>query len=146
MRTSDEQRKHERFVPEGSAFVVFRPEFRKIGPINGISRGGLGCSYLCPVDEGSPLAERRQMVDILLSRDSFYIPDIPCSPVYDDRENNGDESFMRNLTPFTSKRQPGCLSKRSILVRRFCGGDPAIGAQLNRAPSRTFKRRRVPHR
>ena len=42
MRTSDEQRKHKRFVPEGSAFVVFRPDFRMIGPIIDISRGGLG--------------------------------------------------------------------------------------------------------
>ena len=81
-------------MPEGSAFVVFRPDFRKIGPIRDISRGGLGCSYLCPVDEGNTVAERRQMVDILLSDDSFYISDIPCNPVYDDRGNNGYESFM----------------------------------------------------
>jgi hypothetical protein len=97
MRTSDEQRKHKRFVPEGLAFVVFRPEFSKIGAISDISRGGLGCSYLCPVDEGSPVAEMCQMVDILLSGDSFYSSKISCSPVYDDRENNGQESFMQDV-------------------------------------------------
>ena len=97
MRPSDEQRKHKRFVPKGLAFVVFRPDFRKIGPIKNISRGGLGCSYLCPVDEGIPVAESRQMVDILLSGNSFYISKIPCSPVYDDMENNGQESFMQDV-------------------------------------------------
>jgi hypothetical protein len=97
MRTFDEQRKHKRFVPEGLAFVAFRPDFHKIGPISDISMGGLRCSYLCPVDEGSPIAERRQMVDILLSGDSFYISKIPCSPIYDDRENNSQESFMQDV-------------------------------------------------
>ncbi len=98
MRTSDEQRKHKRSVPEALAFVVFRPDFNKIGPINDISRGGLGCSYLCPVDEGSPVAETHQMVDILFSGKSFYISKISCSPVYDDKENNGQgSSFMHDM-------------------------------------------------
>ncbi len=97
MLASDEKRKHKRFVPAGSAFVVFRPDFRKLGPIKDISRGGLGCSYLCPVDDEDPVAESPQTVDILLSRDSFYISKIPCSPVYDERESNGQESFMPNF-------------------------------------------------
>ena len=97
MLTSDEQRKDKRFVPEGLAFVVFRPDFRKIGPVRNISRGGLGCSYLCPVDEGSPVAERRQMVDILFSGGSFYISKIPCRPVYDDREKNDQKSFLHDV-------------------------------------------------
>jgi len=84
-------------MPKGLAFVVFRPDFRKIGPIRDISMGGLGCSYLCPVDEGSPVAESPQMVDILLSGNSFYISKIPCTMVHDVRENSGQESFMHNV-------------------------------------------------
>ena len=76
MRTSDEQRKHKRFVPEGSAFVVFRPDFRRIGPISDISRGGLGCNYISPVDEGNSAPERPQMVDIFLSGNGFHLSKI----------------------------------------------------------------------
>jgi len=92
MRTSDEQRKHKRFVPEGSAFVVFRPDFRMIGPIIDISRGGLGYT----ADEGNP-ADESYLVDILLSGDSFYLSKISCSTVYDDRENGAYKSFMPDL-------------------------------------------------
>jgi len=98
MLASDEQRKHKRFVPEGLTFVVFMPDFqKKIGSIRDISRDGLGCNYLCPVDEESPVAERRQMVDILLFGHSFYLSKIPCTPAHDEKENSGYESFMQNV-------------------------------------------------
>ncbi len=92
-----EKREHKRFVPEGSAFAVFRPDFRRLGPIMDISRGGLGCSYLHPVDEEIPDAQTPQIIDILLSGESLYITEIPCSPVYDKREGNGRKTFMPDL-------------------------------------------------
>ena len=78
-----EQRQHERFVPQGSAFVVFRPEFNKIGPINDISRGGLGFNYLPSTDKDSPESENSHIIDIFDSSSSFHLSNIPCSLVYD---------------------------------------------------------------
>ena len=112
MLISDEQRKHKRFVPEGLAFVVFRPDFHKIGRINNISRSGLGCHYLCPVDEKNPAAEKCQMIDILISGDSFYISQIPCSPVYDNKEDNSYGSFMLDMINRQCGLKFGQLTKK----------------------------------
>ena len=62
-----------------------------------ISRGGLGFRYLSPVDEENSEAEKFQMLDILLSGNGFYLPEIRCSLVYDEREDNGHDSFMLDL-------------------------------------------------
>ncbi len=79
-----EQRQYERLEPsEGSAFVVFRPEFSKIGPINDISRGGLGFTYLSRADNEVPAAETPNIIDIIASNNTFYLSNIPCSLVYD---------------------------------------------------------------
>jgi hypothetical protein len=92
-----ENRKHKRFVPERSAFVVFRPEFRKVGPINDISRGGLRCSYLSPVDEEKPAAETSHLVDILISNNGFHLSNIPCNSIYDVNPDNDQVSVITDL-------------------------------------------------
>ncbi len=111
MLISDEQRKHKRFVPEGLAFVVFRPDFHKIGRINNISKSGLGCNYLCPVDERNPAAKKCQTVDILISENSFYISKISCSPVYDNEESNSYMSFMLDIVSRQCGLKFGQLTK-----------------------------------
>jgi len=79
-----EQRQYERLeLPQSSAFVVFRPEFNKIGPINDISRGGLGFKYLHPADNEVPASETSHIIDIIASTNSFYLTNIPCRLVYD---------------------------------------------------------------
>jgi len=97
MLTSHEKREHKRFVPEGSAFAVFRPDFRRIGPIMDISRGGLGCSYLHPVDEESLDAQTSHLIDILISNNGFHLSHIPCNSIYDVNPDIDQESFLPNL-------------------------------------------------
>jgi len=92
--THHEQRQHERFEPQGSAFVVFRPEFNKIGPINNISRGGLGFNYLG--DKNSPVSKNSHIIDIFDSNNSFYLTNIPCSLVYD-ADKDDQLTVMHNL-------------------------------------------------
>lgn len=92
-----EKRKHKRFVPTGSAFAVFRPEFRKLGPIKDISRGGLGCSYLSPVDVGKSAAETSHLIDIFISNNGFHLSNIPCNSIYDVNPDNDQGSFMPGL-------------------------------------------------
>ncbi len=93
----DERRKHERLEPHGSAFVVFRPEFNKIAPITDISGGGVGCNYLCPVDNEDLTPERFQIIDIIISNNGFHLSNIPCNLVYDVRANNGKSTYLHNL-------------------------------------------------
>ena len=98
MQTSHEQRQYERFEPsQGSAFVVFRPEFSKIGPINDISRGGLGFSYLHPADNEVPAADTSHIIDIIVSPNSFHITNIPCSLVYDAEADKDQFTLMPDL-------------------------------------------------
>ncbi len=93
-----EQRQYERLEPlQGSAFVVFRPEFSKIGPINDISRGGLGFNYLHPADNEVPAAETSHIIDIIASNNTFYLTNIPCSLVYDAEVNKDQFMLMPDL-------------------------------------------------
>ena len=92
-----EQRQYERLEPQGSAFVVFRPEFHKIGPVNDISRGGLGCSYLHPADNEVPAAETSHIIDIIASNNTFHLTNIPCTLVYDAKADNDQLTLMPDL-------------------------------------------------
>jgi len=98
MLASHEQRQYERIEPsQGSAFVVFRPEFNKIGPINDISSGGLGFNYLHPADNEVPVAETSHIIDIIASNNSFYLTNIPCSLVYDAEADKDQFTLMPDL-------------------------------------------------
>ncbi|MBC2704566.1 PilZ domain-containing protein [Desulfobacula sp.] len=96
MPAHHEQRQHERFEPQNSAFVVFRPEFNKIGPINDISKGGLGFNYLQSEDKDNPASENPCTIDIFDSSNSFHLSHIPCSLIYD-TDNNDQLTVMHNL-------------------------------------------------
>jgi len=97
MQTSHEQRQYERLEPHGSAFAVFRPEFNKIGPINDISRGGLGFTYLAPSDNEVPVAETSHVIDIIASQNSFHLSNIPCTLVYDAEADSEQITLMPDL-------------------------------------------------
>jgi c-di-GMP-binding flagellar brake protein YcgR len=76
-----EKRKFKRFAMKDKAFVVFRPDFKKLGKIRNISKGGLACEYLTcgGVKEHSAQLE----IDLVLSSGKFYLSMIPCKAVYD---------------------------------------------------------------
>lgn len=98
MLASHERRQYERLEPsQGSAFVVFRPEFSKIGPINDISRGGLGFTYLSLLDNEVPAAETSHIIDIIVSTNSFYLTNIPCRLVYDAEADSDQFTLMPDL-------------------------------------------------
>jgi c-di-GMP-binding flagellar brake protein YcgR len=98
MLASHERRQYERLgLSQGSAFVVFRPEFTKIGPINDISRGGLGFTYLSQSDNEVPASETSQIIDIIASYNSFHLSNIPCTLVYDVKADNDQFTLMPYL-------------------------------------------------
>jgi hypothetical protein len=85
MITSVERRKCERLVPQDITFAVFRPDFKKLGPVQDISRSGLGVGYIYPAHEevfmnGNATAVE---IDIFDMNNLFYVPKIPCRLIYD---------------------------------------------------------------
>jgi hypothetical protein len=103
METSHERRGHERFIPEDTAFIVFRPEFGKIGPIQDISRGGLRCKYLLSAGEKPSAAQTSHIIDIFISNNGFHLSKIPCNLIYDVTPKD-DQAF---LLPDLTSRQCG---------------------------------------
>ena len=112
MLTSHEQRQHERLEPShGSAFVVFRPEFSKIGPMNDISRGGVGFNYLHPPENEVPAAETSYRIDIIISKNGFHLTHIPCSLVYDTEADKDQMTLMSDLVNRLCGLKFGSLTK-----------------------------------
>ena len=87
-----ERRKFVRFEPVKGAFLVFRPEFAKLGRIQDISMGGLGYRYTVAEGmEGSPECPVRCEIDIFLSGNQFYLRRLPCRVAYDIRVKNDQQ-------------------------------------------------------
>ena len=76
-----ERREEERFRPKKRTFVVFKPQFLKLGKVLDISAGGLCFQYLAKEDQlkDAPAIE----ADIFMSDNGYYLPDVPCKLVWD---------------------------------------------------------------
>ena len=77
----DERRGKERFRPKKRTFVVFKPQFHKLGKVLDISAGGLCFQYLAKEDQlgDAPAIE----ADIFMSDNGYYLPDVSCKLVWD---------------------------------------------------------------
>ena len=76
-----ERRKKERFRPKKRTFVVFKPQFLKLGKVLDISVDGLCFQYLGKEDQvgDAPAIE----ADIFMSDNGYYLPDISCKLIWD---------------------------------------------------------------
>jgi c-di-GMP-binding flagellar brake protein YcgR len=75
-----EERVHQRFTPPESAYVVFRPDFNRVGRIKDIGLGGLGFEFV--VGEKVDISETNH-IDILLTGEDMYLQDISCKIVWE---------------------------------------------------------------
>lgn len=76
-----ERRQIERFRPKESTFVAFRPEFSKMGKLLDISKGGLCFQYMA---RGNQVQDAGALeIDMFLSSNGYYLPNVPCKLVYD---------------------------------------------------------------
>ena len=77
-----ERRKFIRFLVQDNTFATLGSVFYKVGKVNDISIKGLSFSYLSEnIETGSNSDSSR--VDIFLSKNNFYITNVPCKIVYD---------------------------------------------------------------
>ena len=76
-----ERREEERFRPKKRTFVVFKPQFHKLGKVLDISARGLCCQYLAKEEQvkDEPAVE----ADIFMSDNGYYLPDVACKLVWD---------------------------------------------------------------
>ncbi len=76
-----ERREEERFRPKKRTFVVFKPQFLKLGKVLDISAGGLCFQYLAKEDQlkDAPAIQ----ADIFMSDNGYYLPDVSCKQVWD---------------------------------------------------------------
>jgi hypothetical protein len=77
-----ERRKFIRFLVQDNTFATLGSVFYKVGKVNDISIKGLSFSYLSEnIEAGSNSDSSR--VDIFLSKNNFYLTNVPCKIVYD---------------------------------------------------------------
>ena len=91
-----EQRKYIRFSVQDNTFASLGRKFRTVGRINDISIRGLALSYLCDNTKAG-LDRDYSEVDIFLSGDNFYLPEVNCKIVYNiqDSKSNKNSSIMK---------------------------------------------------
>ena len=106
-----ERREYARLKPQSLVFVVFRPDFRKIGSISNVSRGGLGFKYLCPAGNEDPATGTPQIIDIISSSNSIHISEIPCTLIHEAKTNNNQLTFMHDLVSRCGGLKFGPLTK-----------------------------------
>ena len=81
MEITIERRKYKRYAPKLQSFAALRPEFKSVGRIKDISKGGLAFEYLAQ-DDGKNEPPRSE-IDLFTSKGDFYIEKIPCKIIYD---------------------------------------------------------------
>jgi len=86
--SQSERREHERFRVRRDACVALMSDFRHVGQIIDISRGGLSFSYV-PIAE---LQDESLELDIFLAGGSSYLYKVPFKAV-SDSETDSDNPF-----------------------------------------------------
>lgn len=73
-------RAYTRLTPKQNAFAALGRGITMVGKINDISKGGLSFEHISDLDlqEGTI-----DIIDIFLAGNEFYLPDIPCTKIYD---------------------------------------------------------------
>ena len=83
MNIESERRESLRLRPKAATFVALRPEFSKLGKLLDINRSGLCFQY---VSKGESVETPAALnIDMFVSNNGYYLPNIPCRMVYDEK-------------------------------------------------------------
>lgn len=74
------RREHPRYKIKSDVFLTFRPQFKKIGKLRDISRGGVAFEYTLYEEMGDYSDVE---VDIFSASKDIHIMRVPCKVVYD---------------------------------------------------------------
>jgi hypothetical protein len=111
MNSTTERRENLRLRPKEKTFVALRPEFVKLGKLLDISKRGLCFQYYSKGEsiEKSPLLN----IDMFISNNGYYLPNIPCRAIYDEKLSKGMK-FVMGLEYRRCGLQFDTLSKQQI--------------------------------
>jgi hypothetical protein len=92
MKNFEDMRKFKRYEgrDDKAAFVAIRPAFTKIGALKDMSLSGLGFKYSLREQE-KPLSDKEDPIslDLFISNNGFYLPNLKCKLAYDKFAKNG---------------------------------------------------------
>ena len=74
-----ERRKHKRFKAKGGVFAVSTPDYKNLGQIKDISKGGLACQF---IENGEQTKDSIE-IEIFSAAGDFYLKKIPVRTVLD---------------------------------------------------------------
>lgn len=86
-KIGSERRRQKRFKVQDPVFAVLRPEFKVVGKIQDISKGGVSFEYVA-LESPARTASTTQTdsgpeLDIFMREPELYMSQIPCTIVYD---------------------------------------------------------------
>ena len=123
-----DQRNHERFRVQDSAFVVIRgpwPSTSKVGQIVNISMNGLGFRYIASYIASEVRPNQSPELDIVLSGSSFRLDKIPFESISDFQTAN--EAPLSSTTMRQSGVQFGQLTPYQISQLQYFVQNYTIG-------------------
>jgi len=74
-----ERRKHQRYKVKGKAFAVSSPDYKNLGQIRDISKGGLSCQFI----ENGEQTKNSNEIEIFSAVGDFYLKKLPVRTVLD---------------------------------------------------------------
>ena len=87
MKSTAERRESLRLRPKEKTFVALRPEFVKLGKLLDISKRGLCFQYF---SRGESIRKSPKLnIDMFISNNGYYLPNIPCREIYDEKISKG---------------------------------------------------------
>jgi hypothetical protein len=81
-----DKRKYNRFLAQKDAFAALG--FSTVGKVKDISMGGLAFGYIDTYENSDQVSSHRDAFEplqltILLSKNNFHLPNVPCKIIYD---------------------------------------------------------------
>ena len=125
-KIGSERRRQKRFVVKDPVFAVLRPEFKVVGKIQDISRGGISFEYVALESHARTASKNKKdsgpELDIFMKESALYMSQIPCTIVYEiqvaDYVGYSQDSLVmkrcgvqfRDLSPKQSERVESFIS------------------------------------
>lgn len=97
MAEARDNRRVARFPAKDRAFALLKPFCDKLGQIKDIGLGGLSFEYLDVGAETETAKPDQLTIDIIMTRESFYLSQIPCVIVYDQPVSQDSSHFLKGV-------------------------------------------------
>ena len=88
-----ERRRYDRFIAKNDIYAAIGGEYKKVGPIQDVSIGGLAFTHIC--EDGA--YENPAFVSLFAPDKKVFIFNIPCKILYEKPCSENNSSFASNI-------------------------------------------------